>query len=132
MACLDTNFIIDIIKGKISIETLNKLEDNSLSIASPSIVEIIRGLHLKSTSQNIKHNEEEKIENILNSLNILQLNKENAKAAGKIQAQLVNKGEDIGIMDIMIAAIAITNNEILITRNKKHFEKIEGLKIETY
>lgn len=32
----------------------------------------------------------------------------------------------------MIAAISISNNETLITKNKKHFERIEGLKIETY
>jgi tRNA(fMet)-specific endonuclease VapC len=129
MVCLDTNYIIDVIKGKINIEKLDKLE-SPVSITSPTIVEIIRGLHLKSTQHNVKHDDEEKIENILDSLNVLQLNKENAKKSGKLQAELINKGEDI--IDIMIASICIQNNETLITRNKKHFEKIPGLKIETY
>src|SRR3989344_494309 len=131
MACLDTNFIIDFIKGKIDIEEGNQLGE-FISISSPSIVEIIRGLHLKKTLQHIKQNEEEKIENTLNSLNILQLNKESAKIAGRLQAELINKGEDIGIIDILIAAIALRNNETLITRNKKPFEKIPNLKIQTY
>ena len=131
MACLDTNFIIDFIKGKIDIEEVNQLGE-FISISSPSIVEIIRGLHLKKTLQHIKQNEEEKIENTLNSLNILQLNKESAKIAGRLQAELINKGEDIGIIDILIAAITLLNNETLITRNKKHFEKIPNLKIQTY
>ena len=131
MACLDTNFIIDYIKGKVDIEELNKLGE-FISVTSPSIVEIIRGLYLKRTSQHVKQYEEEKIEDTLNSLNILQLNKESAKIAGKLQAELINKGEDIGITDILIASIAIQNNETLITRNIKHFEKIPNLKIQIY
>jgi len=132
MVCLDTNFIIDIIKGKINIETLDEFKGYPISITTPSIVEIIRGLYLKSTSQNVKHNEEENIENMLNSLNVLPLNKESAILTGKIQAQLINKGEDIGITDIMIASICIKNNETLVTRNEKHFERIKELKIQTY
>lgn len=38
----------------------------------------------------------------------------------------------INIEDIMLAGIALTHNESIITRNIKHFSKIEGLKIETY
>src|SRR3989344_638491 len=126
MACLDTNFIIDFIKGKIDIEEGNQLGE-FISISSPSIVEIIRGLHLKKTLQHIKQNEEEKIENTLNSLNILQLNKESAKIAGRLQAELINKGEDIGIIDILIAAITLRNNETLITRNLKHFHQKKSI-----
>jgi tRNA(fMet)-specific endonuclease VapC len=132
MVCLDTTYIIDVIKGKVSIEKLDKLETGTISIAAPTIVEVIRGLHIKSTQFNIKHDEEEKIENILNSLNVLQLNKNSAKTAGKLHAKLINKGEDIGIIDIMISAICIENDETLITRNVKHFEKIPDLKIEAY
>lgn len=43
-----------------------------------------------------------------------------------------NEGEIIDIEDIMIGAIAKRNNETIITRNKKHFEKIPGLKIASY
>jgi len=131
MVCLDTNYIIDVIRGKIRLEELDRLE-SPVTIASPTIVEVIRGLYLKSTRENIKNDEEEKIEKILNSLNVLQLNKESAKTTGKLQARLINKGEDIGIIDVMIASICIHNNEILITKNKKHFGKIEGLKIRSY
>jgi len=63
---------------------------------------------------------------------ILPLNEESAIIAGEIGAQLVIQGETIDAVDIMIGAIAKHNNETLITRNKKHFEKIPGLKIESY
>ena len=43
---------------------------------------------------------------------------------------VINKGEIIDIEDIMIGAIVIHNGERLVTRNKKHFERIRGLEIE--
>jgi len=38
----------------------------------------------------------------------------------------------IDIEDIMIAAIAIVNGEKILTRNSKHFKRIEGLEVEEY
>lgn len=133
MVCLDTTFIIDLIKGKDEVAELeNQLyeKNEQLTTTAPTVVEIIRGLHLKNIARKV--NEEEKIEELFSSIEILTLDKESAKEAGKIHANLINKGEDIGLADVMIASICIQNNETLLTRNKKHFEKIEELKIETY
>jgi predicted nucleic acid-binding protein len=44
---------------------------------------------------------------------------------------LTKKGQRIDPEDTMIAGIAITNNKILVTRDK-HFDRINGLKIEKY
>ena len=63
---------------------------------------------------------------------MLDLDKNSAILAAKIEADLRNNGEIIDVEDIMIAAISINNNETLVTRNKKHFERIKDLKIETY
>jgi predicted nucleic acid-binding protein len=35
-------------------------------------------------------------------------------------------------VDALIAATAIVHEAMLVTANKKHFENIEGLKIETW
>lgn len=135
MVCLDTSFLIDLIRGKEEVkkieETLEKSEEH-LTIASPSIVEIFKGLYLKKNLKNIKENEIKKIQDLLSFMVILSLDKESAILAGEIEANLMNKGELIDLEDILIGAIAITNNETLLTRNKKHFDKINGLKIESY
>lgn len=134
MVCIDTSFIIDIIKNKIDAEELGKLIDNEedVHIASPSVIEIIRGLYLKRVLKNVKDYEINLINNLFANFNILELTLESAKIAGKIEAELINNGEQIGVVDVMIASICIENNETLITRNKKHFEKIKGLRIITY
>lgn len=51
---------------------------------------------------------------------------------GTINAQLRKSGLPIGDLDVMIAAHALSENLILVTHNTKHFERIEGLKMEDW
>lgn len=131
MVCLDTSFIIDIMRENTeAIQLRKKLErsNDSLAIASPTIIELIRGLD----SVNLKEMEKDKIEEFINLVTTLSLDKKSAVRAGGIDVELIREGEKVDIEDVMIAAIAITNNEKLITRNKKHFERIKNLEIESY
>ncbi len=54
-----------------------------------------------------------------------------AEIAGKIRATLAVKGSPVGDIDVLIAATAIANEAILVTKNAKHFQKISGLRVET-
>ena len=135
MVCLDSSIIIDILRGKESVEAIEERFDSSdeeVFIPSPVIIELIRGIHLIDSIKNIKEREIEEINNFLYSFVVLDFNKESAIKTGEIEAELRNSGEIIDLEDIMIGAIILQNNETLITRNKKHFEKIRGLKIEGY
>jgi predicted nucleic acid-binding protein len=56
-----------------------------------------------------------------------------AEEAGIILGKLVREGITVNALDVFIAAITITNGcESVVTRNKSHFDKIPGLKVETY
>ncbi len=131
MVCLDTTFIIDILRNnREAVLKKENLENSSesITIASPTIIELIRGL----SSVNVKLNEREKIKDFIDSVITLPLDKQSAIESGNIELSLIKNGEKIELEDILIGAIAIVNNEILLTRNKKHFDKIKGLKIESY
>ncbi len=133
MVCLDTTFLIDVINRRVKLENLkSRFNNENVFIPSPVIVELSRGLHLKSNLKNIRSGEKEKIESILSLFNTLDFGKEEAMLAGKIEAELNNAGELIDFTDILIGAICLINSETLITKNKKHFEKISGLKTESY
>ncbi len=51
---------------------------------------------------------------------------------GSIYGELLAKGETIDPEDAMLAGIAKSHHEKVLTRNVKHFSRIEGLTIETY
>lgn len=51
---------------------------------------------------------------------------------GRLRAQLKARGTPIGAYDLQIAAIALTNNLILVTHNTKEFERVEGLLFEDW
>jgi tRNA(fMet)-specific endonuclease VapC len=61
---------------------------------------------------------------------VLDFDREDARAAGEIRARLEIAGTPIGAYDILIAGQALSRGFILITRNVREFERVEGLKLE--
>lgn len=68
----------------------------------------------------------------MQTLNILSFNTESAFISGKISAKKEIRTKLIGQNDIFIAAVALSHNLKLVTRNKKHFGLIENLEIEEW
>ena len=127
----DTSFIIDIMKSnKEAIKKAEEIEKSGRNIAvtSISIFELFLGIGLS-----LKQDQERyKIARVLNGLSIISFDEDSAREAGRIFAQKRRKGSTIDPEDSMIAGICAKRNEILITRNLKHFSDIENLKIESY
>ncbi len=69
---------------------------------------------------------------IISSLKVIEFNDEAAWLYGKIRNKLCKLGQDIGIMDSLIAAHALSQNLILVTTNSRHFERVSDLKIERW
>ena len=131
MVCLDSSFIIDVIRGNKNIENMEgkiDMASEAITVAAPVIMELIKGAILSEKPET----EKQKVFAFLSSFIILNLNRDSAILAGEIDAKLRKLGHHIGIEDIMIGAICLTNNERLLTKNLKHFEKIPCLEIETY
>ena len=53
-------------------------------------------------------------------------------ASSQIYTTLKKSGNLIDDIDILIAGIALSNNLVMVTDNIKHFERIEGIKIENW
>ncbi len=64
----------------------------------------------------------------LQQFSILMLDEDSALLWGRLYSEL--KSNVIGDRDLFIASIALSNKQTLITRNKKHFERIPGLQVE--
>jgi predicted nucleic acid-binding protein len=51
---------------------------------------------------------------------------------GTMKSSLEQSGSPLDDMDLMIAATALLDNLVLVTNNLKHFQRIDGLKIENW
>ncbi len=69
---------------------------------------------------------------ILRPYPVLGLSEDIAWRYGQISRDMRQQGTPIGDNDIWIAATAIQHGIELVTRNREHFARIDGLKITTY
>jgi predicted nucleic acid-binding protein len=96
-----------------------------LSVAAPVVTEILRGAYFRGGKE-LKQSLE-----LLASLDVLDIDDEVAAEAGRMGAELLKRGTDIGTVDLLIAAVVKLNRQILITRDKTFFG-IPDLSVESY
>lgn len=124
---LDTDILIDILRNDPeTIEWFKKNIDNySFSTSVINLFELYTGAY-KSVDADKKIKD---IEELSQKLIIIDLKHKDSHLAGKIKALLEEKGMILETRDILIGSIALSNNLHLKTNNKKHFSRIEGLKL---
>ncbi len=124
---LDTDTISYYLKGDKNVRKKFQLHRSELASTSVNYSELIFGLKKRDNKTLLP-----KVELMFNNIKIYNFDKNSARVFGILKALLSNKGAIIADMDLMIASIAITNNKILVSNNLKHFEKIEGLVVESW
>lgn len=118
---IDTNVIIDHLRQEEKSELEIILEDQNFVplISVATIQELFAG----QSSKIIK--EEKKIRKILTWFKTISINQEIGEFAGKIMRDIVGI---IQFADAQIAATAILEKALLLTKNKKDFANIKGIK----
>jgi len=130
MVCLDTSFLIALIRRDPAAE--KKLEEyfateTKLSTTPITACELFKGAYETRKNENIA-----KVRKILTLLEILDFSVDACERYGRLVNELYLKGSPIGDLDTMIASIALTHAEPLLTSDKEHFEKVPGLITESW
>lgn len=128
MTCLETSFLIDLLRGHEGATELAESLDEAgerPTVTPVAASELWVGAGLGTGS------EREAAAELLQSLTWLEFSREAAELAGKIQADLKREGNAIGFTDCMIAAVAMVHGESVVTRDSD-FELVEGLDLVTY
>jgi tRNA(fMet)-specific endonuclease VapC len=128
MILLDTNVVVAFLNGDNSILKRIKDEIDRIALSSLVVAELDYGA---KASQRAKENLE-KLYRFLDVVQVVPFDIECAKIFGSIKSKLRNIGKPTGEVDVLIAATAMAHKATLVTANKKHFENIEGLKIEVW
>ncbi|NHI03648.1 hypothetical protein DYY67_2284 [Candidatus Nitrosotalea sp. TS] len=129
MVCAETSFIIALERREHSaIEKMRELEESgeTVYITAITVAEIYHGAYTsKDRTRALKDSEE-----LLNRFAVLNLDYESSRIWGQLATSM--KSNTIGDRDLFIASIAIANRQTLITKNKKHFERVTSLDVEDW
>lgn len=129
MKVLDSDLLVAILRGKEAIkEVIERLDTEKIAITSISAFELYFGAF---KSERAEENAKE-VSDLISIYDILPFDGDVSGVAGRIYVDLQKQGKDIGIRDVMIAAICLINDAILVTRNVTHYSRIEGLKVEKW
>jgi tRNA(fMet)-specific endonuclease VapC len=71
----------------------------------------------------------DKVRTLVEAIPVLPLNREAAVQAAKVRRTMTGSGSSIPMADSLIAGVALANDLPLLTRNRKHFEAVEGLQL---
>lgn len=61
---------------------------------------------------------------------VLSLTKSSVQTSSQIYADMRRAGSPLDDIDILIAGVAIANGLSMVTHNRRHFERINGLGVE--
>ncbi len=67
------------------------------------------------------------VEALLDALDVFSLDQPAAKRASEVRRALESNGQAIGMADSLIAGICLERDGMLLTRNVKHFSRVDGL-----
>ena len=121
--CLDTNILIDYFRGQQeSVELVRSLlKQGKVYTTEITRFELCSGESYPKAKPIITL--------FFNYITILPFEKNSAEKAGEIYRKFKKVGNLPNISDILIAAIAISHNLTVVTKNRKDFERIDGVKL---
>ena len=124
---LDANAVIGLLKGHPGLTgRLRQLLPRDFAIPAVAAHELFYGAYKsQQRAQNLARVDGLQFE-------VLEFDKEDARQAGEIRANLAKAGTPIGAYDVLIAGQAKARGLTLITHNTREFSRVHGLQIEDW
>ena len=127
---LDTNILIYVINHNPQkvFEKIATMQIGDLATCSIVVGELFFGIE----KSKFKAHNTKILNQMLESLVIYDFGLKEAQIYAQIRANLEQKGQIIGNMDMLISATALANELVLVTNNEREFSQIAGLRIENW
>ncbi len=131
MVCFNTSFLIDLVRRRPEAEEKLRehLENGDPLTTTPvSAAEAYEGVF----SPRSRKGEFERVDGLLRHLELLNVSLAVCEKYGRLTNELCAKGVPVGDLDTLIASTAMIHRQILLTRNKAHFNRVPGLVVESW
>lgn len=123
MIVADTDVLIDFLRGREPAAGRIELELKGRLLATTTVNAFELWAGAKGKRQ------QGAVDALLAAMTILPLDDDAARAGGEARRALLASGQDIGMADCLIAGICLANGAMLLTNNKRHFERVPRLRL---
>jgi tRNA(fMet)-specific endonuclease VapC len=125
---VDTDWVINYIRARPAIVSrLGELQPQGLGISIISLAELYEGVF----NSRDPDGDGQDLADFLRGVTVLGIDADIAQLFGRERGRLRTAGMMIGDFDLLIGATAVHNNLTLLTNNRSHFERIDGLRMES-
>ncbi len=123
--CLDTCVLIGYLKGRLpEAEAVEKaIKESVCYVTTITVYELLFGVarSRKTIGEDA----------LLGLMTVLPLTEEAAKRSAYLHADLIHRNQDIGVKDVLIAALCMEHTLPILTTNERHFSRVPHLKVVT-
>ncbi len=121
--CLDTSVLIAYLKGREpSASAVERaVKECACYVTSITVYELLFGV--------ARAKKEIGEQALLDVMTVLPLSDVASRRAANLHADLVSQNQDIGVKDVLIAAICLEQGLPILTADEHHFTRVEGLKV---
>ena len=127
---LDTSVLIEAERQRFEIDKFTEnREDEIFGLSVITVAELLHGVHrADSTKRRLKRSAY--VEKVIELFPVFVFEISIARIYSELWSDLSSKGIQIGAHDLIIGSTALSLGFSVAAYNMRHFEKIEGLKIE--
>ena len=126
---LETNICIFTIKNRPQkVRSAFKQYHGQMCISTVTLMELIFGAEKSSKAERNLAD----VEGFAARLEVLKYDQEAAAHTGQLRAELGHQGQPIGPYDQMIAGHARSRGLIVVTNNRREFDRVPGLRVEDW
>ncbi len=128
---IDTSVLVELERSRAEVPALGRLGEEPSFLAAITASELLHGVH-RADGAARRARRQAFVEALLDLLPVLPFDLTAARVHAGLWADLRGRGEMIGAHDLLIAATALARDLTVLTRNRREFERVEGLRVESW
>jgi tRNA(fMet)-specific endonuclease VapC len=126
---VDTDWVVDYLNDApvVTDRVRDLIRRRVLALSIVSLAELYEGVFFSTQPSRSQL----ALRRFVRGVRVLPIDEQTAKRFGQERGRLRKMRRLVGDLDLLIAASALRHNLTLLTNNRRHFERVHGLKIES-